>query len=178
MAGQERREVRLDADRPHARATTAVRNAEGLVKIHVAHVGADVSRTCEPYERVEIGAVEIDLTAVRMMVGPAIMYAADTILGFVAALTLMLSLDARLTMLSLIPLPRRGRGSDRGASFDRPCRRRRTRQREAVALDRLAQQLDQNGLVVIGQIGRHSGIMRRKRTEGESTPMTLGSGMT
>ena len=66
MAGQERREVRLDADRPHARAAAAVRNAEGLVKIHVAHVGADVARTREPYERVEIGAVEIDLAAVRM----------------------------------------------------------------------------------------------------------------
>ncbi len=66
MAGQERREVRLDADRPHARAAAAVRNAEGLVKIHVAHVGAEVARTCEPYKCVEIGAVEIDLAAVRM----------------------------------------------------------------------------------------------------------------
>ncbi len=36
------------------------------MKIHVAHVGADVARPCEPYERVEIGAVEIDLAAVRM----------------------------------------------------------------------------------------------------------------
>jgi hypothetical protein len=51
MAGQERREVRLDADRPHARAAAAVRNAEGLVEIHVAHVGTDVARTREPYER-------------------------------------------------------------------------------------------------------------------------------
>src|ERR1700730_882875 len=66
MAGQKRREVRLDADRPHARAATAVRNAKGLVKIHMAHVGADVARTREPYERVEICAVEIDLAAVRM----------------------------------------------------------------------------------------------------------------
>ena len=46
-----------------------------------------------------------DLNAVRMMVGPAVMYAADTILGFVAALSLMLSIDARLTLLSLVPLP-------------------------------------------------------------------------
>src|SRR6202030_49676 len=66
MAGQERREVRLDADRPHARPAAAVRNAESLVKIHVAHIGADVARTRETYERVEIGAVEIDLAAVRM----------------------------------------------------------------------------------------------------------------
>src|SRR6202030_1728540 len=66
MAGQERREVRLDADRPHARAAAAVRNAEGLVKIQVAYVGADVARTREPDERVEIGAVEIDLAPARM----------------------------------------------------------------------------------------------------------------
>ena len=46
-----------------------------------------------------------DLNAVRMMVGPAVMYAADTILGFVAALSLMIAIDARLTVLSLIPLP-------------------------------------------------------------------------
>ena len=46
-----------------------------------------------------------DLSAVRMMVGPAVMYSADTALGFVAALSLMLSIDARLTVLSLIPLP-------------------------------------------------------------------------
>jgi ATP-binding cassette, subfamily B, multidrug efflux pump len=46
-----------------------------------------------------------DLGAVRMMVGPAVMYSADTALGFVAALSLMLSIDARLTVLSLIPLP-------------------------------------------------------------------------
>ncbi len=46
-----------------------------------------------------------DLSAVRMMVGPAVMYSADTILGFVAALSLMLAIDARLTLLSLVPLP-------------------------------------------------------------------------
>ena len=46
-----------------------------------------------------------DLSAVRMMIGPAIMYAANTILVFVVALVLMLSIDAKLTLLSLIPLP-------------------------------------------------------------------------
>ena len=46
-----------------------------------------------------------DLGAVRMMVGPAVMYSTDTILGFVSALALMISIDARLTALSLIPLP-------------------------------------------------------------------------
>jgi ATP-binding cassette subfamily B multidrug efflux pump len=46
-----------------------------------------------------------DLNAVRMMIGPAIMYSASTGLVFVVALTLMVSIDARLTLLSLIPLP-------------------------------------------------------------------------
>ncbi|MGE0449188.1 MAG: ABC transporter ATP-binding protein [Vicinamibacterales bacterium] len=46
-----------------------------------------------------------DLNAVRMMVGPAIMYSANTLLTFGAALAMMLAIDVRLTLLSLIPLP-------------------------------------------------------------------------
>jgi len=46
-----------------------------------------------------------DLNAVRMMIGPSIMYAANTFLTFVVALTVMVSIDARLTLWSLIPLP-------------------------------------------------------------------------
>jgi ATP-binding cassette, subfamily B, multidrug efflux pump len=46
-----------------------------------------------------------DLNAVRMMIGPSVMYSANTLLTFVVALGLMLSIDARLTLLSLIPLP-------------------------------------------------------------------------
>jgi ATP-binding cassette subfamily B multidrug efflux pump len=46
-----------------------------------------------------------DLNAVRMMIGPAIMYAANTMLTFVVALSVMVSIDARLTLWSLIPLP-------------------------------------------------------------------------
>jgi len=46
-----------------------------------------------------------DLNAVRQMVGPAVMYSANTLLGFVVALAVMLSIDARLTLFSLIPLP-------------------------------------------------------------------------
>ena len=46
-----------------------------------------------------------DLNAVRMMAGPAVMYSASTIIIFVAALVLMLGLDARLTAIALIPLP-------------------------------------------------------------------------
>src|SRR5437016_12870619 len=40
-----------------------------------------------------------------MMIGPSIMYSASTLLVFVVALALMLSIDARLTLASLIPMP-------------------------------------------------------------------------
>ena len=46
-----------------------------------------------------------DLNAVRMMVGPAVMYSANTILGFVAAIAVMISIDPWLTLVSLVPLP-------------------------------------------------------------------------
>jgi ATP-binding cassette, subfamily B, multidrug efflux pump len=46
-----------------------------------------------------------DLNAVRMMIGPSIMYSANTILTFVAALAMMIVIDGRLTIWSLIPLP-------------------------------------------------------------------------
>ncbi|HJZ74174.1 MAG TPA: ABC transporter ATP-binding protein [Vicinamibacterales bacterium] len=46
-----------------------------------------------------------DLSAVRMMIGPSIMYSANTLLTFVVALTLMLSIDPWLTLWSLVPLP-------------------------------------------------------------------------
>ncbi len=46
-----------------------------------------------------------DLNAVRMMVGPAVMYAVNTGIVFVIALALMISIDARLTLLALVPLP-------------------------------------------------------------------------
>jgi ATP-binding cassette subfamily B protein len=46
-----------------------------------------------------------DLNAVRMTVGPAVMYAANTLMLFVAAIALMASIDLRLTLIALIPLP-------------------------------------------------------------------------
>jgi len=46
-----------------------------------------------------------DLNAVRMMIGPAVMYSVNTILIFAAATILMLSIDARLTLIALVPLP-------------------------------------------------------------------------
>jgi len=46
-----------------------------------------------------------DLNAVRMMIGPSIMYSANTLLTFAVALTVMISIDAKLTLWSLVPLP-------------------------------------------------------------------------
>jgi ATP-binding cassette subfamily B protein len=46
-----------------------------------------------------------DLNAVRMMIGPAVMYSANTILVFVVAIALMFSIDPRLTLMALVPLP-------------------------------------------------------------------------
>ena len=46
-----------------------------------------------------------DLNAVRMMIGPAVMYSASTILVFAVAIVLMSSIDGRLTLIALIPLP-------------------------------------------------------------------------
>ena len=46
-----------------------------------------------------------DLSSVRMMVGPAVMYLANTLITAIVSLSLMFSIDARLTLIVLIPLP-------------------------------------------------------------------------
>jgi ATP-binding cassette subfamily B protein len=46
-----------------------------------------------------------DLSAVRMMMGPGIMYAVNTLLGTVLALGFMIRISPRLSLLSLIPMP-------------------------------------------------------------------------
>jgi len=46
-----------------------------------------------------------DLNAVRMMIGPSIMYSANTMLTLVVALFVMIGIDARLTLFALIPMP-------------------------------------------------------------------------
>lgn len=45
-----------------------------------------------------------DLSAVRMAIGPAVMYLASTIFGGVFALYFMLRIDARLSAIALVPL--------------------------------------------------------------------------
>ncbi len=63
---KERRQVRLHADRAHARAATTVRDAEGFVEIQVRNVAAVIAGPCEPNLRVQIRAVDIDLASVAM----------------------------------------------------------------------------------------------------------------
>jgi ATP-binding cassette, subfamily B, multidrug efflux pump len=46
-----------------------------------------------------------DLNAVRTMIGPAVMYSASTVLVFAVAIVLMWSIDGRLTLIALLPLP-------------------------------------------------------------------------
>jgi ATP-binding cassette subfamily B protein len=46
-----------------------------------------------------------DLGAVRMMMGPAVMYTASTVLTFIVGIILMISIDSRLTLVALVPLP-------------------------------------------------------------------------
>jgi ATP-binding cassette, subfamily B, multidrug efflux pump len=46
-----------------------------------------------------------DLSAVRMMMGPAVMYTASTVLTFIVAIVLMISIDPWLTLVALVPLP-------------------------------------------------------------------------
>ena len=46
-----------------------------------------------------------DLAAVRMLIGPAVMYSTTTVLVFVVAIGLMLSINTRLTLYALVPLP-------------------------------------------------------------------------
>lgn len=46
-----------------------------------------------------------DLNAVRMMLGPGVMYWTETSLTFVLAIAIMLGMDWRLTVLSILPAP-------------------------------------------------------------------------
>jgi ATP-binding cassette subfamily B multidrug efflux pump len=61
------------------------------------------------YQRVRTGDVMAratnDLNAVRMLLGPAIMYSANTIVFTVGALAFMLALSPKLTLYTFLPLP-------------------------------------------------------------------------
>jgi ATP-binding cassette subfamily B protein len=61
------------------------------------------------YQRTRTGDIMAratnDLNAVRMLLGPAIMYSANTIVFTVGALAFMLSISPRLTLYAFLPLP-------------------------------------------------------------------------
>src|SRR5579875_1831700 len=46
-----------------------------------------------------------DLNAVRMMLGPGIMYCTETLLTLILSVAVMLNTDIKLTLISLIPAP-------------------------------------------------------------------------
>ncbi len=61
------------------------------------------------YQRTRTGDIMAratnDLNAVRMLLGPAIMYSANTVVFTAGALAFMLSISPRLTMYAFLPLP-------------------------------------------------------------------------
>lgn len=61
VGGQEGRQVGLHADGAHAGAAAAVGDAERLVQVQVAHVGADDAGGGEPHLRVHVGSVHVHL---------------------------------------------------------------------------------------------------------------------
>ncbi len=46
-----------------------------------------------------------DINAVRMFIGPAVMYSTDTLIRLIIVLAIMISLDPMLTLYTLLPLP-------------------------------------------------------------------------
>src|SRR6185437_12049323 len=66
MTREEGREMLAHPDRSHAGAAAAMRDAEGLVQIEMADIGAVIAGPRQPDLRIQVGAVEIDLSAMAM----------------------------------------------------------------------------------------------------------------
>ncbi|MNM52925.1 hypothetical protein D3C81_640150 [compost metagenome] len=64
VTGQERRQVRLDANRADTGAATAVGNTEGLVQVQVRHVATELARGAQADHGVHVGAIQVHLAAV------------------------------------------------------------------------------------------------------------------
>ncbi|MCY1378787.1 hypothetical protein D9M69_664500 [compost metagenome] len=64
MSRQVRNQMLGHANRTNTRTAAAMRNAEGLVQVHMANVSANIARTSETNERIEVCTVEIDLTTI------------------------------------------------------------------------------------------------------------------
>jgi len=65
--------------------------------------------SCSFYQRTRVGDIMAratnDLNAVRMLLGPAIMYSANTLVFSTAALAFMIAISPRLTLYAILPLP-------------------------------------------------------------------------
>ena len=61
VGGEEGGQVGLHPDGTHSRATSAVGDAEGLVKVQVGHVAAVISRTAKTYLGVHVCPIQVDL---------------------------------------------------------------------------------------------------------------------
>ena len=66
MTRQKRLEMGRDPDRTNPRAATTVGNAEGLVQIQMADIGAKGTGAAHPHLGIEVGAIEIHLASVLM----------------------------------------------------------------------------------------------------------------
>src|SRR5690606_27330282 len=64
MVRQKGHEVFGNPDRPHARATAAVRYTKCLMQVEVAHISADAPRTGKTYLCIHVGTVHINLPTV------------------------------------------------------------------------------------------------------------------
>ena len=54
------------AYRPYARTAAAMRNAEGFMQIKMGDIGTDFTRPAQAHQRVKVGAVQINLSAMLM----------------------------------------------------------------------------------------------------------------
>ena len=119
-------EVNADTIRLYAGAVCALAAAGGTLRFLMRRIIIGASRHIEydlrndffaHLQRLDLGYFQRnrtgdlmsratnDLSAVRMMIGPAVMYSATTVLTFIIGIVLMFSIDTRLTLISLIPLP-------------------------------------------------------------------------
>ena len=64
--GQEFREMFCYTDRTYAGATAAMGNAKGFVQVEMANISADVTGPTQADLRVHVGAVHVNLTAMRV----------------------------------------------------------------------------------------------------------------
>ena len=69
MAGQEGHQVGRHRDRSHPRTTAAMGDAEGLVQVEMADIGAKAARFAEAHLGIEVGAIEVHLAAMAMHQG-------------------------------------------------------------------------------------------------------------